>query len=69
MNQVLTVTALWYNHPNSYRRGKYFYMYSDNDWTTYKYRFLGYCVNQYAFRIATLRRSQFAAQKPKDKGE
>lgn len=57
--RILTVTAAWYFKPTSWQKGKFFYMYSYSDWTIYKYRFLGFCRNSYAFRLAELNRSGF----------
>lgn len=61
MSRVLTVTANYLNkvppkgyefdRPQPYIRGKFFYIWINDH--IVKHRFLGYCVDQYAFRIAT----------------
>jgi hypothetical protein len=64
MSRILTVTAKglttlrgdYYtmtNVPKDYIRGKYFYAWHDDH--IVKHRFLGYCINQFAIRIATLK--------------
>lgn len=74
MSRILTATAMYLNKtppngfvfdiPPPYVRGKYFYIWVDE--VLQKYRFLGYCVNQYAFRIATLKHDSFT---PVENGE
>jgi hypothetical protein len=66
--RILTVTATgldrkradFYtmrNVPLDYIKGKYFYAWIDDH--IVKHRFLGYCVNQYAIRIATLKEDRW----------
>lgn len=67
-NRILVVTATGLNKlrgdshtmrnvPLNYIKGKYFYAWIDDH--IVKHRFLGYCVNQYAIKIATLKEDRW----------
>jgi hypothetical protein len=69
MSRIVTVTAMWLdklrydyysdsNKPVAYIKGKYFYIWTDG--VLGKYRFLGYCIDKFAFRIATVKHDSWS---------